>query len=74
MANGVAEGANIERESYHLPTRRGQRVPPWINPRVPWPARWADLANRCWTFLKKEQEFRLFSSSLFQVSSKRFEN
>jgi len=44
-------------------------VPPWIAPRERSPSRLANFANWRWTFLKKRGEFRLFSSSLFHVSS-----
>jgi hypothetical protein len=44
------------------------------NPKSPSRVHETDSPFRRWTFPKKEQEFRLFSSSLFQVSSNVFEN
>jgi len=75
-----AEGASSRRQSRGLfanalRSRRGDRST-WDRPRSPAShlvARiWQVSEIRRWRFPKKEQEFRLFSSSLFEVSSKRF--
>jgi hypothetical protein len=42
------------------------------NPKSPSRVHETDSPFRRWTFPKKKQEFRLFSRSRFQVSSKRF--
>ena len=75
-----AEGASSRRQSRGLfanalRSRRGDRST-LDRPRSPAShlvARiWQVSEIRRWTFPKKEQEFRLFSRSLFEVSSKRF--
>jgi hypothetical protein len=62
-------------ESAHASSRHfqpGRCLDSVYDPKSPSRVHETDSPFRRWTFPKKEQEFRLFSSSLFEVSSKRF--